>query len=158
FEMDAHALTLHLRPGVSWHDGKPFGADDVVFTLEKARDPKVGADWRSDLEPVSAVRAVDPSTVVLELGRPAPYLKQTLAHISILARHAYEGKDLRRAEASRAPIGTGPFKFSSWITGDQIVLERNDAYWGSKPHLARVVFKVVRDKQVAFELARRGQI
>ncbi|HEX8952164.1 MAG TPA: ABC transporter substrate-binding protein, partial [Polyangia bacterium] len=100
----------------------------------------------------------DANTVVLGLTRPAPFLKQALAHLSILPEHLYKGKDLRRAEASRAPVGTGPFKFVSWRQGDELVLARNDAYWGEKAHLERIRFRFVRDKEVAYELYRRGEI
>ena len=105
-----------------------------------ARDPKVGADQRSDFEPVSALETPDDATVILRLGRPAPFLRQALAHLGILPEHLYKGRDLRRAEASRAPVGTGPFKFSSWLPGDAIVLARNDDYWGAKAHLAKIRF------------------
>jgi peptide/nickel transport system substrate-binding protein len=158
WEADEQHLTLHLRDGVTWHDGTPFSAADVAFTLDRARDPKVGADQRADLEPITKIETPDAHTVVLTLGKAAPYLRQALAHISILPEHAYRGKELRRAEASRAPIGTGPFKFTRWKTGDELVIERNPTYWGTKPHLDRVVFRVVRDKQVAWELWKRGEI
>jgi peptide/nickel transport system substrate-binding protein len=155
---DDKQLTLKLRAGVGWHDGKPFSSADVAFTLGKAKDPKVGADQRADLEPIAAIETPDAQTVVLKLGKPAPYLRQALAHISILPKHAYEGKDLRRAEASRSPIGTGPFRFVEWRPGEQIVIARHDGYWGEKAHLERVVFKIVRDKQVAWQLYQRGEL
>ena len=158
YELGADALTLHLRPGLKWHDGQPFSSADVAFTIGLARDPKVGADQRSDFDPVSTVDTPDTDTVVLHLTRPAPFLKQALAHLSILPKHLYEGKDLRRADASRAPVGTGPFKFVSWKQGDELVLARNDAYWGQKAHLERIRFRFVRDKEVAWELYRRGEL
>jgi peptide/nickel transport system substrate-binding protein len=158
WEADAHALTLHLRAGVAWHDGQPFTAADVAFTLGRARDPAVGADQRADLEPVSGIETPDEHTVRLALARPAPLLRQALAHIAILPEHAYRGKDLRRADASRAPIGTGPFRFASWRSGDEIVIERNEKYWGRHARLARIHFKIVRDRNVALELYRRGAI
>ncbi|HEX6835379.1 MAG TPA: ABC transporter substrate-binding protein, partial [Polyangia bacterium] len=113
FELGADAMTLHLRPSLKWHDGQPFSSADVAFTIGRARDPAVGADQRSDFDPVAAVETPDANTVVLKLTRAAPFLKQALAHLGILPKHLYEGKDLRRAEASRAPVGTGPFKFVS---------------------------------------------
>ena len=158
WEGDAKRLTVHLRAGVTWHDGQPFTARDVAFTLEKARDPKIGSDWRADLEPITMVKQLDDRTLVLELGRPAPYLRQALAHVSILPAHAYEGRDLRTAPASRAPIGTGPFRFVKWTPGQEIVIARNEGYWGERAHLDRVVFKIVRDKQVAWQLYQRGEI
>jgi peptide/nickel transport system substrate-binding protein len=158
FDASAEALTLHLRPGIKWHDGQPFSAGDVAFTIGRARDPAVGADQRNDFDPVSTVETPDANTVVLKLTRPAPFLKQALAHLAILPEHLYRGKDLRRAEASRAPVGTGPFKFVSWRQGEELVLERNPAYWGEKAHLDRLRFRFIRDKEVAWELYRRGEI
>ncbi|HXU70444.1 MAG TPA: ABC transporter substrate-binding protein [Polyangia bacterium] len=158
FESTADALTLHLRPSLKWHDGAPFSSADVAFTIGRARDPAVGADARSDFDPVSAVETPDANTVILRLTRPAPFLKQALAHLSILPEHLYKGKDLRRADASRAPIGTGPFKFVSWKQNDELVLARNPDYWGEKAHVDRIRFRFIRDKEVAYQLYRRGEI
>jgi peptide/nickel transport system substrate-binding protein len=152
------ALTLRLRPNLRWHDGKPLTSADVAFTIGLARDPKIGADQRIDFEPVSAVEIPDAATVVLHLARPAPLLPQALAHLGILPIHMYQGKDVRRAEASRAPVGTGPFRFVSWRQGEELVLERNPDYWGPKAHLARLRFRFIRDRQVAYELYLRGEI
>jgi peptide/nickel transport system substrate-binding protein len=154
----ARRLTFHLRRGVAWHDGKPFSARDVVFTLDKARDPKVGADARSDLAPIERIESPDDATVILHLARPAPFLRQSLAHLVILPAHAFSEPDLRKSPAARAPVGTGPFRFVRWETGREIVLARNDQYWGEKAHLERLVYRIVRDKQVAFTLYRRGEI
>jgi peptide/nickel transport system substrate-binding protein len=158
WELDGKSMTLHLRDGVRWHDGKPFSSADVVFTLELARDPKIGADQSLDLAPVSAVEAPDARTVILRLGKPAPFLPQTLAHISIAPKHRLEGKDLRRAPESRAPIGTGPFRFLRWNAGREIVIEKNPDYWGERAHLDRIVFTILRDKQVAWDLYRHDEL
>jgi peptide/nickel transport system substrate-binding protein len=158
FEATAESLTLHLRGGVKWHDGAPFSSADVAFTLEKARDPAVGADQKSDLDTVSAIETPDANTVILKFSRPAPFLRQSLAHLSILPAHRLRGKDLRKSEIARAPVGTGPWKFASWKSGEEIVVEKNQNYWGPKPNLQRIVYKIVRDRQVAYELYKRGEL
>ncbi len=107
---------------------------------------------------MTAIETPDEHTVKLTLARPAPLLRQALAHIAILPEHAYRGKDLRHADASRAPIGTGPFRFASWRAGEEIVVERNEKYWGRRARLLRIHFKLVRDRNVALELYRRGMI
>jgi peptide/nickel transport system substrate-binding protein len=158
YDEASHRMTLMLRQGVTWHDGQPFTSADVAFTLRLALDPKLGADQLADLSPIDRVEAPDGRTVVLTLGRPAPYLRQALAHVTILPEHALKGKDLRRSGFCRAPIGTGPFRFDHWASGEAIVIRRNDAYWGARPHLSQVTFRVVRDRNVAFELYRRGEL
>jgi peptide/nickel transport system substrate-binding protein len=130
----------------------------VIFTLERARDPALGADQKSDLDPVSKFDRPDSLTVVIQLSRPAPFLRQALAHLTMLPKHLLEGKDLRKAEFCRAPVGTGPFKLASWKSGEELVTERNPAYWGKLPHLQKVIFRVVRDRQVAWQLYQRGEL
>jgi peptide/nickel transport system substrate-binding protein len=158
WEVDDKAITLHLREGVKWHDGAPFSAADVAFTLNLARDPKIGADQAADLAPISAVETPDARTVILRLGKPAPYLPQAIAHIAIQPKHRLDGKDLRTAPESRAPIGTGPFRFVRWTPGVEIVVEKNASYWGERAHVDRIVFRILRDKQVAWDLYRRGEL
>jgi peptide/nickel transport system substrate-binding protein len=158
WKLDGNKLTLQLRRGVRWHDGKPFTAADVVFTLRAAKDPANGADQAADLAAVKSVDATDDATVVLTLGGAAPYLLQALAHISILPAHAYAGQSLRTAPASRAPVGTGPFRFDRWDTGKLLRITRNADYWGPRAHLDAVEFVVARDKNVALELWKRGEL
>jgi peptide/nickel transport system substrate-binding protein len=164
FEGSDAALTLHLRPNVKWHDGAPFSAEDVLFTLERARDPAVGADQRSDLDPVSAIESPDSLTVVIKLARPAPFLRQALAHLTILPKHLLAAKDFKKGSAAfptefcRSPVGTGPFKLTSWKAGQELVIERHDGYWGPKASLNRVIFRIVRDRQVAWRLYQRGEL
>jgi len=155
---DDKTLVLTLRNRVHWHDGTAFSSADVAFTLGLARDPKIGADQAADLAPIVAVETPDAVTVRLRLGRPAPYLLQALSHISILPAHLYRGRDLRTAPTSRAPVGTGPFRFVEWLPGQRIVLARHDGYWGPPAHLAKVTFRFVRDKQVALTLYERGEL
>jgi len=154
----SRTLTFHLRDGVRFHDGHPLGASDVAFTLERARDPKLGADQKSDLDPVGRISAPDERTLVLALPGPAPFLLQALAHLAIYPRHLLEGVDLRTAPFCRAPIGSGPFRVAAWRSGVSITLERAPTFWGPPAPLDRVELVVVRDRQAAWLLYQRGEL
>lgn len=140
------AYTFHLRPGVLWHDGKPFDAADVVFTFEQVLakyHPRTGAM----LKRVGAtLSAPDAATVVIRLARPyAPFLQQlTVFDAPILPRHLYEGTDIPANPANQRPIGTGPFVFTSWERGSSLHLARNPHYWAApKPLLDGLIFQIV---------------
>ena len=149
---------FHLRDGVRFHDGHPFGATDVAFTLGRARDPALAADQRSDLAPIVSIDTPDEHTVILHVPGPAPFLMQVLAHIVIYPRHLLDGTDLRTASFCRAPVGTGPFRFASWQSGVRISIERARDYWGKAVAVDGVEFRIVRDRQAAWLLYRRGEL
>ena len=160
---DDHTVRLSLRPGVTWHDGRPFTADDVIATFDRLRDPSASPDARADFADLVSVEKAAPLEVVLRFSRPAPLVLQSLSHLAILPAHRFRpddilGGDLRRAPASRAPVGTGPFRFVEWSAGDRIVLARSPSYWGARAHVERVELVVVRDRDAAFERFRRGQL
>lgn len=155
---EARAIVFHLRGDVKFHDGHPFGAKDVQFTIERAKDPLLAADQRSDLAPIISVEVPDDRTVVLRVPRPAPFLLQVLSHLAIYPRHLLENVELRSAPFCRAPVGTGPFRFAAWHTGSAIAIDRATAYWGRPAHLDGVDFRVVRDRQAAWLLYQRGEL
>jgi peptide/nickel transport system substrate-binding protein len=159
FELpDAQTIHLWLRDGVAWHDGRPFSADDVVATLDRLRGPGASADQRADFADLTKIDRPSPNELILRFARPAPLAAQALAHLAILPAHKFAEGDLRPQPASRAPVGTGPFRFVAWKAGESITIERNPAYWGRPPRLDRVELRIVRDREAAWELARRGEL
>jgi peptide/nickel transport system substrate-binding protein len=140
---DGRTLTFRLRPGVTWHDGHPFGSADVAFSVEVWR--KHHSRGRSTFAFVDAVDTPDARTVVFRLSQPCPYLMTVLmspVEAQVIPKHVYGGGDILANPAVNAPIGTGPFRFVRWDRGSQIVLERNPRYWDApKPHLDRVVLR-----------------
>ncbi len=156
---DGMKYVFHLRRDVKFHDGRPLTARDVEFTFQRLFDPSVAAEsLREDLETVRDVRAVGDWDVELTVDRPYFLLLDTIGFVPILPQHVYATGDLNRHPANRAPVGTGPFRFERWDTGDAIVLRRWDGYWGPRPPLDEVLFRVVRDRTVAFQIARRGDL
>ncbi len=143
---DGRRYTFHLRPGVVWHDGKPFGADDVVFTFQQVL-AKYHPRTAAMLKRVGAqVSASDAATVVIQLDHPyAPFLQQlTVFDAPILPRHIYEGTDIPANPANQRPVGTGPFIFDSWERGATIRVSRNPHYWlPGKPLLDGLIFQIV---------------
>ena len=139
---DKLTWTFKLRKGVRFHDGTPFNAQSVKQTLDRILNPATGSPRRSTAEAIQQSRVVDEDTVVLTTGKPfAPFLAQLTAYnLAMLSPTAADrlGKDY----ATR-PVGTGPFMLESWKPGDRLVLARNPSYWGQKPWLDRVEFRVV---------------
>ncbi|MDY0747676.1 ABC transporter substrate-binding protein [Paucibacter sp. R3-3] len=157
---DGLRLTLKLRPGVRWHDGKPFGAADVAWSVDEVWK-KYNARGRTTFATVERVDVPDPLTAVLRLSKPAPYLLSALSSIEsqVLPRHLYEGSNPLLNPRNAAPIGNGPFRFVSRQRGSQIVLERNPDYWDAgRPQISRLVFRTVPDAASVAAALETGEV
>ncbi|MCG5236797.1 ABC transporter substrate-binding protein [Xanthobacter oligotrophicus] len=157
---DGLTISFHLRKGVTWHDGKPFTASDVKWSLEnvwKTIHPRNKALF----ENVSAVETPDDHTVVLKFSKPSLPIFSVLNGVGapILPRHLYEGTDILNNPYNNKPVGTGPFVFKEWRKGEYLVLERNPAYWDAgKPYLDKLVFRVIPDAAARAAAIEKGEV
>lgn len=150
---DGLTYTFHLRPGVSFHDGSPFDADDAKFTLERAIAADSVNPQKALLEPVEAIETPDARTLTVRLKRPTAQFPFVLG-LPALVVVATETAGSNRTN----PNGTGPFRFARWSKGDRIDLVRNERYWGKKPALARATFRVIDDPSAAYAALMAGNI
>jgi peptide/nickel transport system substrate-binding protein len=160
---DGLTWTFTLRNDAKWTDGQPITADDVVFTFaDLVLKPDLGANGRGNFAAVSGVEAVNPTTVRFNLSRPFSALPAYLAYnAGILPRHAFAGQAdpwSYNAFNKGTPVSSGPFKVESYTSGQAVVLARNDAYFGGKPYLDKLVFKVVPDANTQFAQALSGEL
>ncbi len=152
---DGRTLTFTLRTDVTWHDGEPLDAEDVRFTLTELQQLTAFTSTTtalvSDLNTyIDTVSTPNTSTVVISLTeRYAPLLSELT--VPILPRHRLEGQDLATFNFWDEPVGSGPFRFTSRVPEESIVLSRYDGYYRGAPLLDRVVFVGAADADVAIE-------
>ena len=145
-----------LREGVTWHDGSPFTADDVVFTYQRARNvPNSPASFLQFLKHVAKTTAVDAHTLVIETDQPDPILLNEILNVWIVSRRNGESATTADYNSGKAAIGTGPYREVEWVPGDRIVLERFDGYFGDKPDWQRATYKPITND--ASRVAARAQ-
>lgn len=144
---DASEWTFELRQDVTWHDGEPFTADDVVFTIETIVDPDTGSRWSSGFSGLESVEALDDYTVRFTFEEPfAPMLTVLAYNIAIVPEHVLADQDLSDPESFRRnPIGTGPFRFVEQVSGSHLTVEANPDYHEGVPDIERVRFRVTPD-------------
>lgn len=138
------AWDFTLRAGVRWHDGTAFTADDVAFTLDRARNvPNSPGGFAPMLRAIARVEILSPLQLRLHTTGPAPTLPRDLALVHIVSRHA--GQDATTADynSGRAAIGTGPYRLVRAVPGDRIELARNDDWWGARPDWATVTLRIL---------------
>ncbi len=146
---DCLSVTFHLKKGVKWHDGKEFTAEDVIFTYQKIIDPEVVTPYSSDFETVDRVVALDPYTVRVTYKEAyAPGIANW--GMGMIPKHLLEGRDLNTDSFNRKPIGTGPFRFSEWKTGEQIILSANSDFFGGAPEIQKYVYRIIPDTATMF--------
>jgi len=150
---DPLILIFHLRQGVRFHDGTPLTADDVVFTYTTMVDPALNARSRSLYEPIARVRAIDDATVEFTLKAPYAPLFSYL-DLGIVPRARAQGNDA----FGSAPVGTGPFKFDSWLRGSQIHLVANDDYWNGAPAVKRIETVIVGNSTARAQALMAGDV
>jgi len=151
---DNRSIIFHLRKDVKWHDGTPFTAHDVLYTYNVIVDPKTPTPYSGDFKPVKEAKVMDEHTFKVTYEKPfAPALQSWT--IGILPRHLLEGGDITTSPLIRKPVGTGPYIFKEWISGDRLVLTANDNYFEGKPFIERRITRVIPDLATMFlELKR----
>jgi peptide/nickel transport system substrate-binding protein len=152
---DHTRTTLHLREGVTFSDGSPFTAADVVVIFEAIADPKRPSGiLRGTFSGLSRARALDAHTVELTWSTPSPFALRELAKLPITPAAQTRGD---WAELAAHPLGTGPFVLASWERGQRLTLTRRAGWWGGAVPLERIVFRVVKDHTVATGLLEKGE-
>ncbi|MCE7079272.1 ABC transporter substrate-binding protein [Streptomyces sp. ST2-7A] len=154
---DGLTWTYTLREDVTFSDGSPFTATDVVFTYETILDPDTNNAARDELAVLEGVEAADDHTVVFTLSHPyAPFAERTV--LPIASEEAFGDQDVNTGPYNTEPIGTGPYTLSSWSRGEQIVLEANPDHWGGAPAVERLTMAIVPDDDARATRLRAGEL
>jgi peptide/nickel transport system substrate-binding protein len=148
---DPLTYVFHLHSGVKFHDGRALTSRDVKWTFDSLLERKVRSTRAAAYEHVDHVEARDDSTVVFHLKQPDATLLWNLSD-GAMGIVPYGELD----SMARHPIGSGPFRFVSAEQDKEVVIERNDDYWGERPHLERVRFAVVPDTTTRALELRKG--
>lgn len=140
---DGTEITFHLKDGVRWHDGDPFDAQDVLYTVEQTRGLDAAQErYKALFGPLVEVTAPDAATVRARYSEPYADALTGWREAFIMPSHL----PFEPAEPSpldRQPVGTGPFRFLRWDAQDRILLEANEAYAAGRPPLDRFVYRIV---------------
>jgi peptide/nickel transport system substrate-binding protein len=144
---DGRLITFTLRTDVTWHDGKPFSAEDAAYTLSALRELSPTTALLTDIDKIAQVDAPTSSTLVISLTERYASIFADLA-VPILPKHLLIGKDIATLDFWTAPIGTGPFQFGERRPGTSVTLLANKRFYRGEPLLDRVAL-LVGDPQVA---------
>ena len=157
YDEETFTYTFHIRDGVKWHDGEPFTAEDVKFTIEAIMDPENGAENAPNYEDVQEITVPDEKTVCFRLAEPNVAFLEYMT-MAILPKHLLEGEDMQQSDFFRAPVGTGPYKLESWDVGQAIVMVKNEDYYLGAPHIDKVIFKIVADDNAQAVQLESGEL
>ena len=146
-----------LRRGVKFHDGSPFTADDVIFSINRAATIEATSSFKQYLAGKVATK-VDDFTVRVTTKEPQPLMETDLASFGMVSKKHAEGKTTADFNSGAATIGTGPYKFVEFKTGDRLVYEANKDYWGPKPKWDKVTFKPISSDPTRLAALKAGDI
>jgi peptide/nickel transport system substrate-binding protein len=138
--IDPKTWEVKLRPGIKFHNGEPFNADAVVYSIRRIIDPKFNSEQISFFETIKGAEKVDDLTLRITTKGPDPILLSRLYWMKMVP--LVFSKDPKFAET---PIGTGPYKFVHWNRGQDIVLTANKDYWGPAPAITDVKYRFVEE-------------
>lgn len=153
---DGLVIIFHLKKGIKWHDQVLFTAADVEFTYKSLIDPAIRTPYSGDFEKVKSFEVLDDYTIKITYKESfSPGLASW--GMGIMPQHILENEDLNVTEFSRSPIGTGPYKLTTWKTQESIVLDSNKDYFEGRPYIDKCVFRIIPDGATMFlELQTKG--
>lgn len=157
---DRLSFTFKIRKGIFWSDGVEFTSDDVVYSYRTTMDPKIPcADKKVYLIDIASVVALDRYTVRFTYNKLYYRALEICGTMNLIPRHIFDnGESFTGHRANRHPVGTGPYLFGRWDTGKQISLVRNEKYWRAKPAVSKIVFKLISEPNVAFQMLKKEEL
>ncbi len=157
---DGLSYTFYLQEGVKFHDGTDFNAEAVKFNIDRQIPPLVTEDMAYGsfvYGSVKDVEVVDDYTVKINLTAPNTAFLANLAMVMAAPMVSPKALTDNNNNVNEAPVGTGPYKFVSWAKDENIVLERNEDYWGTKALTKNVIFKFIKDNSARVVALNNGE-
>lgn len=141
--VDPLTWVFTLRQNVPFHDGSTMAAEDVKFSIDRARNMPGARTLRAYLKEIESVTVVDPVTIQVKTSVPSPALPDNLSLVVVVPRSIGKDVDEDSFMTGKAAIGTGPYRYAEWTRGQRVTLTRNDKYWGEKEPWDKVVFEFI---------------
>jgi peptide/nickel transport system substrate-binding protein len=158
---DNLVFTFYLRQGVKFHDGRPFTAKDVVFTYQKTMDEKTpNPQKKVYYQDVLSATAPNDFTVIFVMKKPYYKSLEFLGGMEIIPEHIFGKLDnfVINDYNLKNPVGTGPYRFTSWKTREKVVLTRNENYWGHLPRIKKIEYKIIEEDSVALQALKKQDL
>lgn len=157
--VDDTTWEFKLRENVKFHDGSDFTAEDVIASINRIplASTNSPSSFAAYVKAITEVTAVDPLTIRIKTDGPTPLLLNNLSRIAILPAEM-EKTTTGEMNAGNGVIGTGPFRFVSWSPDDNVVVERNDGYWGEKAAWGKVTFRVFKNPSARVAAMLSGDV
>lgn len=153
---DDKTLVLKIAEGITFHNGDPLTADDVVFTLQRVSGPDTESDHGRYTKSVASVTKIDEQTVEVKFSEPDATFLDRLALIPIVPKKVVE--EVGNEEFNANPVGTGPWKFVSWERGEQVTLESYPEYWRDLPSIKTLHFQGIPENATRMAELQTGEL
>lgn len=156
---DGLVWKIKLRDDVKWHDGKPFTAEDVKFTIELILNKDFRSLGRSGYDLIRDMTVVSPTEITWRLERPSAPFMAIMSWTFIVPKHLLDGQpDPNAGPFYSAPVGTGPFKFVERVPGNYLITDANPDYFAQKAKVDRVIYRYIPDQTVLYTQFRTGEV
>lgn len=157
--VDPTTWEFDLREGVTFHDGSPFTAEDIIFSFKRAEATTTStANFARNLKEVKLVEAIGPHKIRVQTNEPSPLLIDQLGEVPIISHIAGAGMNTEDYNTGKAAIGTGQYKFVRWLRGDRLMLTANENYWGEKPRFDNVTYRFISNNPARIAALLSGEV